>query len=173
MGGSVLVAWIIKGDMDLQINNFEFPGHWNNAYPCPACPCNKVQGSPTAWNNFIPTAEWKTKGIDSLDAFATRCEMVGKPLHQLFVPLEHGGLGMHTLSLYMDCLHVVDLGVAMHVCGNVLYLLCHRTATGSSTHSANIWASPHARVAMQWLYPSCMTFLPMPIASSTGPNPYS
>ena len=78
-----------------------------------------------AWNNFSPTAEWKTKGFDSLDAFATHCEMFGKPLHQLFVPLEQGGLGMHPLSLYMDCLHVVDLGVAMHVCGNVLYLLCY------------------------------------------------
>ena len=32
---------------------------------------------------------------------------------------------MHPKSLYMDCLHVVDLGIAMHVCGNVLFLLCY------------------------------------------------
>ena len=87
IGGYVLVAWIVKGDMNFQINHSEFPGHWNNVYPCPACPCNKVQGSPMAWNNFSPAAEWTTKGFDSLDAFATHCEMLGKLLHQLFVPL--------------------------------------------------------------------------------------
>ena len=125
MGGYVLVPWIIKGDMDFQINHFEIPGHWNNPHPCPACPCNKVQGSPMAWNNFDPEAEWKTKGFDSLEAFCEHCNMLGKPIHQLFHTLEQGGLGMHPKSLYMDCLHVVDLGIAMHVCGNVLFLLCY------------------------------------------------
>ena len=32
---------------------------------------------------------------------------------------------MHPTSAYMDSLHVVDLGVGMHVCGNVLHLLCY------------------------------------------------
>ena len=32
---------------------------------------------------------------------------------------------MHPKSAYMDSLHVVDLGVGMHVCGNGLHVLCY------------------------------------------------
>ena len=41
----------------------------------------------------------------------------------MFKTFEEGGLGMHVLSQYKDTLHVVDLGVSMHVAGNVLWLL--------------------------------------------------
>ena len=138
MGGYVLVPWAIEGDMDFQINHVGFPGHWKNPYPCPACPCNKVQSSQMAWNNFSPTAEWKTKGFDSLDASATHCDMLGKPMHQLLLPLEQGGLGMPPLSLYMDCLHVVDLGVAMHVCVAMSCICCVMT-TCCPTQLLSIW----------------------------------
>ena len=63
--------------------------------------------------------------VYALEAWINHCSMLGKPIHQLFQPLGQGGLGMHPKSLYMDCLHVVDLGVAMHVCGNVSHLLCY------------------------------------------------
>ena len=125
MGGFVLVPWVIKGDMDFQINHFELPGHWKSPHPCPACPCNRVQNSPMAWNNFSPTAQWKGECFKTVEAFAWHCASLNKPTHLLFQPMEQGGLGMHPQSLYMDNLHVVDLGVAMHVGGNVLHLLCY------------------------------------------------
>ena len=78
-----------------------------------------------AWNNFSKNAEWKTQGFATLEAFVNHCSMLGKPIHKLFHPLEQGGLGLHPKSSYMDSLHVVDLGVAMHVCGNVLRCLCY------------------------------------------------
>ena len=56
MGGLVLVPWVIKGDMDFQINHFELPGHWKHEHPCPACACNRVDDSPMAWNNFSQDA---------------------------------------------------------------------------------------------------------------------
>ena len=132
MGGYVLVPWILKGDMDFQINHFEFPGHWQSAHPCPACSCNKVQDSPMAWNNFSPKARWKKKWFATLEDFTKHCDMLKKPIHQLFHTLAQGGLGMHPKSTYMDSLHVVDLGVAMHVCGNVLHLLCYDVLPGSA-----------------------------------------
>ena len=121
----VFVPWILKGDMDFQINHFEFPGHWQSDHPCPACPCCKVQDSPMAWNKFSPEAEWETKGFATLEEFVRHCSMLRKPIHQVLNTLEQGGLGMHPMSLYMDSLHVVDLGVGMQVCGNVLHLLCY------------------------------------------------
>ena len=132
MGGYVLVPWVLKGDMDFQINHFEFPGHWQADNPCPTCPCNRVQNSPMAWNNFSPHAEWKTKWFDTSEAFTNHCSNLGKPIHQLFQPLGQEGMGMHPKSLYMDCLHVVDLGVAMHVGGNVLHLLCYHVLPHSA-----------------------------------------
>ena len=88
-----------------------------------------------AWNNFSPEAEWKTKWLATLEDFNNHCLMLNKPLHQLFQPLEQGGLGMHPKSLYMDSLHVVDLSVAMHVCGNVLHLLCYDVLPGYANAS--------------------------------------
>ena len=140
MGGYVLVPWILKGDMDFQINHFEFPSHWQSNNPCPACPCNKVQDSPMAWNNFSPQAEWKTKWFATLEDFVRHCSMLSKPIHQLFHPLEQGGLGMHPMSSYMDYLRVVDLGVAMHLCGNALHLLCYDVLPGTAAANMSfVW----------------------------------
>ena len=122
--GYVLVPWVLKGDMDFNINHFEMPGHWGSNYPCPACPCDRVQDSPMAWNNFSPDAAWKARVFETLVAFVTHCAMLGKTVHQIFETLDNGGLGMHPRSAYKDSLHVVDLGVGMHVCGNVLHFMC-------------------------------------------------
>ena len=141
MGGYVLVPWILKGDMDFQINHFEFPGHWQSHHPCPCCPCNKVDDSQMAWNYFSPDAEWMTSGFETLEDFQAHCTMLGKPFHLIFEPLEGRGLGMHPRSLYMDSLHVVDLGVCMHVGGNVLHDLCYdgMLPNDAATNMANVW----------------------------------
>ena len=75
-GGYVLVPWVLKGDMDVHINRFAIPGHWTSGYPCPTCPCNRVQDSLMAWNNFSPEAEWKARVSVTLLAFVTHCAML-------------------------------------------------------------------------------------------------
>lgn len=77
-GGYVIVPWVLKGDMDLSIKHFEVPGHWNSGYPCPACPCNRVQDSLMARNKFSPKAEWKARVFVTLQALVTHCAMVKK-----------------------------------------------------------------------------------------------
>ena len=49
----------------------------------------------------------------------------GKLVHLIVKPLSEDGLGMHIMSQYKDALHVADLGVSQHICGNVLWLLCY------------------------------------------------
>ena len=48
---------------------------------------------------------------------------------------------MHPTSAYKDYLRVVDLGVGMHVCGNVLYVLCvdNMLPDSPSTNMVNLW----------------------------------
>ena len=47
---------------------------------------------------------------------------------------------MHIKSSYKDSLHVVDLGVAKHIGGNVLYLLCYRMLPGSPLNNiTQVW----------------------------------
>lgn len=59
---------------------------------------------------------------------------------------------MHPMSSYMDYLHVVDLGVAMHLCGNVLHLLCYDVLPG--TAAANMsFALPHPNTQLLMLHP--------------------
>ena len=93
-----------------------------------------------AWNNFSPQAEWKTKWFATFEGFVRHCSMLSKPIHQLFHPLEQGGLGIHPMRSYMDSLHVVDLGVAMHLCGNVLHLLCYDVLPGTTAaNMSSVW----------------------------------
>ena len=96
MDGYVLVPWILKGDMDFQINHFEFPGHWGSDHPCKASPCNKVNNSPMAWNNFDPHAEWMSKGLATLEDVKAHCTMLKKAFRQLLHPLSEGGCLLYT-----------------------------------------------------------------------------
>ena len=36
-----LVACVIKGDIDFNVNHFEIPGRWVSNAPCPACPLHQ------------------------------------------------------------------------------------------------------------------------------------
>ena len=125
MGGYVLVPWISKCDMDFKINHVEFTGHWNSAHPCPACSRGKVQDPPMAWNKFDEKScmEYKSAWyIGSICQALLNAEQTNPPS---LAYTRGGGLGMHPNSLYIDSLHVIDLGVATHVCGNILHVLCY------------------------------------------------
>ena len=134
------VPWVLKGDMDFAINHFEMPGHWSSGHPCPACPCVREDGSLNSWNNFGPLAVWKGFVFEDMLPYRQHCAFKGKVVHQIHEPLDNNGLGMHIKSSYKDSLHVVDLGVAMHIGGNVLYLLCYQNLPGSpSDNIAQVW----------------------------------
>ena len=110
---------------------------------CPSSSVGMVYLAPTttALIPFHLKQYWqevvKNKWFATFEDFVSHCLMLGKPIHILFLPIEQGGLGMHPMSLYMDCLHVVDLGVAMQVCGNILHLLCYDVLP--RTHAANMF----------------------------------
>ena len=66
-----------------------------------------------------------------------------KNVHLIFRPLSQGGLGMHIMSQYKDALHVADMGVTKHACGNVLWLLCYTDMLGEqktpADNMAQVW----------------------------------
>ena len=149
-GGYKLVVWVIKGDMDFNVNHFELPGHWNSNNPCTSCSCVRddehlndpsIPPSPMRWNDFSKGAMWKGHVFQDMTIYNAHCALLGKAVHKIYRPLEENGLGVHIKSQYMDTLHVVDLGVAKHVGGNVLWLLCFTDIlTGTPEENmAQIW----------------------------------
>jgi hypothetical protein len=140
-GGYSFVCWVNKGDMDFHINHYQQPGHWSSNNPCPACQCTREEDSPMRWNNFSPETPqrrtWKSSTFTSMTAYSTFCRSKGKQVHLIFKPLSQGGLGMHVMSQYKDALHVGDMGVTKHACGNVLWLLCYTDVLGEGMRPAD------------------------------------
>ena len=60
----------------------------------------------------------------------------------IFQPISESGLGVHIKSQYMDSLHVIDLGVAMHIAGNVLWHFTYTDILPGTPQQrlANIWS---------------------------------
>jgi hypothetical protein len=140
-GGYKIVLWVNKGDMDFNINHYEQPGHWQSDHPCPSCPCERYDNSPMRWNDFSPQARWMTNVFICMTQYAAHCHRLGKSVHLIFKPLSEGGLGMHIMSQYKDALHVADLGVTQHICGNILWHLCYTDMLkGTPTENmAQVW----------------------------------
>ena len=129
-GGYKLVCWINKVDMDFHINHYQQPGHWSSNRPCPACPCTRAEDSIDRWNDFCTSAGWKSKTFTCMVKYAEYSRKLKKTVHPICRPLSQGGLGMHIMSQYKDALHVADMGVTKHACGNVLWLLCYTDVLG-------------------------------------------
>ena len=84
---------------------------------------------------------WKGFVFEDMQVYNAHCASLGKAVHQIYSPIERGGLGVHIKSQYMDTLHVVDLGVARHIGANLLWVLSFTNIlTGSpEQHIAQIW----------------------------------
>ena len=137
-----LVAWVLKGDMDFNVNHFEIPGHWGSNTPCPTCPCTRDDNSPMAWNHFGDGALWKGMTFTDIDLYRIYCRSYTPPkqVPLIFTPLDDNGLGMHLKSSYKDTLHVADLGVSKHIGGSVLHELCYDILPGSAKENMDqIW----------------------------------
>ena len=117
------------------------PGHWSSRYNCVACGATKDSTDILFSKNYAPDAPWKpTKWIDMEDWYA-HCRKLSKPIPILFRPRSAGGLGLHISCLCKDSLHAVDLGVAKHVNGNVLFHCVYSDMVGGNAqlNTKTIW----------------------------------
>ena len=97
----------ICGDMEYFQNELGLPHHGKDERPCHLCCGNKKDCN---WFDFRKFSPWKPED-----------ESVGAlPLKEIKHPLTKV-IGWSSKSYLLDWLHVVDLGVAAHMLGNVFY----------------------------------------------------
>jgi hypothetical protein len=130
--GFVLVPWLLKGDMEYMANHLHL-NHWQSEMPCALCKANR---SDMPWNDFTPGAAWKrTLHTDHATWAGAR-----PVLHPLFK-----AKGYSITMVASDPLHVMDLGVAHHILGNVLWVLLEDNA-----HVKSAATSRAARLKFLW-----------------------
>lgn len=124
------MVFSITGDLEFFYQEFKFPRP-NTANPCGWCRCNQTD---IPWNDWRSRAEWR-KTLKSPE------EMMAAFDHKLFnVP------GINPLALMLDTLHTLDLGVATHILGNLLWELLE-----ASPQSRDV-AMRHLNKRIQELY---------------------
>ena len=122
-GHFVVVAGVM-GDNDFFQNDLGCP-HWRNELPKPCCwlcEGNKVDKN---WFDFRPTASWR-----SSPAMAKSSD---HPINDI-----SGFTGWH---FCLDWMHTIDLGVAAHACGNIIFsvvydVLGHKTRSSATQEVA-------------------------------------
>lgn len=121
--GAVLVG--LKGDLEYYVNNLGWASY-NSATPCGLCAADR---GARAWNNPLPTAEWRDT-IYSLEEYKHRyCLPNCHPLN-LFE-------GITAYTVYLDLLHVLDhKGVTSLIVGNILWsVIQHRELAGTQART--------------------------------------
>jgi hypothetical protein len=121
------VLWGIVGDLDFFHKDLKGPGH-NSASFCWLCGCNRTTHP---WTDFRPQALWRQTRLSSesvLRSTAFDCELFGRA-------------GVSPLMLMFDVMHVMELGIVLHVIANALFTFAllddtHRDATEAMDH---IW----------------------------------
>ena len=143
-GGLFCVVWVVKGDMEF-IQNYLWLEGASCVSICPWCLANTVEDwldrwaamfdvLAAPWNDINPLARWRATVWHSAQAWLAYHGGILR-VHPLFtLP------GVSILSLMADILHIVDLGVAHHIIGNVLFELCFnaRYLPGSATPAARL-----------------------------------
>ena len=117
------MVYAITGDLEFYYSEFGLPRP-NQEHPCAWCRCN--QGS-RPWNDFRNTAAWRRKLLTP----AELCESLGG--HKIF-----GVSGVNPLAISLDTLHTIDLGVACHAIGNLLWEICESKAGNRDTSMAEL-----------------------------------
>ena len=117
-GGFYFVIWASKSDYDHTCNNLGLPGHWSSKKPCKDCLVTE-----TKLRDVSRDATWKLTLFEELGEKTWRdhCTAMHKVPVSLFAPRNKGGLGMWVAFTFYDNLHCMDLGVAAHINGNVLW----------------------------------------------------
>lgn len=124
--GYTAVPWILKGDLEYFANVLGLE-HWSTGNaPCMAC---KVDRDQNPWTNH------QAVGCLALQWTPGEWTQAHQHLHPLW---RWGGLGHWSLAF--DTMHVVSLGVAQHIGGNVLYELVYKTLSGTRMEKvAEVW----------------------------------
>lgn len=98
------------GDLDYFSKDLDLPSH-NSHEPCWFCKANCTDNP---WNDFRTGARWQ-QGRTIRDV-----QRNPRSAHPIWsIP------GLHEMCTMLDVLHVVDLGVATHVVGNVLHTIIY------------------------------------------------
>ena len=114
------VLFVLAGDLEYFASEFGWPTAMSN-YPCPFCKADNffdMTKTKCPFTDFRKDALWKA----TLRSWHETPPNEAHPLYQ--VP------GVSFWSLKMDLLHLVDLGVASHVYGNLFALLDQKTGKG-------------------------------------------
>ena len=116
------MVYSISGDMEFFANDMGLK-HFGSNEPCFKCACN-CDDAP--WNDFRPTATWRSRVYTPL-------QNRGSP------PTQHPVMSIPCVvaeTFAIDVMHVVDLGIALHLVGNVLFELMYE----SKWNMDRIWA---------------------------------
>ena len=106
----------VRGDWAFFCQAFGFPSWRSDEQMCWLCKASNVHPS-LFWTNFNSSAGWR-KTIWTHEAYLSFLESSGAEPSGLF-----GIRGLRVEMIMGDVLHAVDLGVAAHVAGNILFEL--------------------------------------------------
>ena len=122
------VVWAINGDLEYLANSLGME-HTSSHKMCPWCRANDLEYgdaaaaerlliSPTPWNEIGQDAAWRSTVYQSAEEWF----------------ISHGGRhsvhpvlalpGVSGLTVIADAMHTLDLGIAHHICGNILFKFC-------------------------------------------------
>jgi hypothetical protein len=123
-GGFCAVVWGIAGDLDF-FGSLGLPYAGANEF-CFRCRAGRKAH---IWTDFRPTASWRGTLIS-----ARELKRNPPSTHEIFkIP----GIGAATLMV--DCMHVLDLGITLHVVGNTLHSLCYGSGQNPADAFAKLW----------------------------------
>ena len=104
------VLWSITGDLEWFCQEFGFPWASSNLL-CPYCEADQMKkGSKHSFTDFRPAASWRKTVFSKEDL---KAKFANHPLWK--------APGVSILSVRLDWLHTVDLGVAAYLHGSLLY----------------------------------------------------
>jgi len=124
--GFKAMPWILKGDLEYFANVLGLEHRSSGQAPCMACKADRDQN---------PWTDHQAAGFLALQWTPGEWTQAHQHLHPLW---RWGGLGHWSLAF--DTMHVVSLGVAQHIGGNVLYELVYKTLSGRQVDKvAEVW----------------------------------
>jgi hypothetical protein len=123
----------VRGDWAFYKECFNFP-QWNSAVEM--CWCCRASSTIRAlsWTNFSPGAEWRNT-LWTHETYVAHLLAQGLPI-PILLSL---ATGLRLESIMIDVLHTIDLGVAAHIIGNILFIFgVMRAVFGGSTYVERI-----------------------------------
>ena len=130
-GGTRGFIHVLAGDMDYFSNEMGL-NHHGATEPCFRCKCNKTN---CPFTDFREDAAWEATKLSPADFRALAARITHAVLLLILsIP------GVNFFTFHFDVLHIIDLGVAQHILGNVLFDLVHNELVGTIPNRiAELW----------------------------------